>query len=195
MRSRLIHGMFTTPVAGAQFAGNAAAQQEDEINPALWRPYWIDGEGPAAVATPYALTAADRQKFKGTFGVDLSQCTFDIENKSPSCKTPQGYLDKKCSCSIDWCSLTNNGLLFVYSEASDATETDLSFARVWSELKSKHEAKILFRGAFHFLRPGVSAETQARAFLATAVTIYGKKLPRLPPVADEQLSAHLIFHL
>src|SRR4051794_15491161 len=116
MRIPLIDKIFVTLIANVLLTGNAAAQQQDEIDPALLRPYWINGEGPVAAAAPYTLTAADRQKFKGTFGVDLSHYTFDIENRPASCKTPQGYLEKKCSCTIDWKSLSDNGLLYVYSK-------------------------------------------------------------------------------
>jgi GH25 family lysozyme M1 (1,4-beta-N-acetylmuramidase) len=184
MRPYLIARILVTLIAGMLLSGNAAAQEQDEIDPALLRPYWINGEGPVAAAAPYTLTAADRQKFKGSFGVDLSHYTFDIDNSPPSCRTPQGYLDKKCSCTMDWKALSDNGLLYVYSKASDADSADLSFARVWSELKFRHEAKTLFRGAYHFLRPGVSAEIQAKTFLAAVGAVDGKKPAQLPPTLD-----------
>jgi GH25 family lysozyme M1 (1,4-beta-N-acetylmuramidase) len=134
------------------------------------------------------LTPADRQKFKGTFGVDLSHYTFDIENSTPSCRTSQGYIDKKCSCTIDWKALSDEGVIFTYSKASDGTGTDLSFPRFWSELKSRHEAKTLFRGAFHFLRPGVSAEAQAKTFLEVVGAVDGKQPAQLPPALDVEWS-------
>lgn len=175
-------------ILGELLSGNVVAQEQDEVDPALLRPYWISKGGPAPAAAPYTLTAADRQKLQGTFGLDLSHYTFDIDGRPPSCKTPQGYLEKKCSCTIDWKALSDNGLLYVYSKASDGAGADLSFARVWSELEAPHKAKKLFRGAFHFLRPGVSAEIQAKSFLHATGAVDGKKPAQLPPALDIEWS-------
>jgi GH25 family lysozyme M1 (1,4-beta-N-acetylmuramidase) len=188
MRKNLRVHLFIAAILGELLSGNVLAQEQDEIDPAVLRPYWISGGGLAPAAAPYTLTAADRQKLQGTFGLDLSHYTFDIDGRPPSCKTPQGYLDKKCSCTMDWKALSDNGLLYVYSKASDAAGTDLSFARVWSELKSRHEAKTLFRGAFHFLRPSVSAEVQAKTFLDAVGAVDGKKPAQLPPALDIEWS-------
>jgi GH25 family lysozyme M1 (1,4-beta-N-acetylmuramidase) len=188
MRRHFIAKMLLTLIAGVMLSGNVAAQEQDEIDPALLRPYWVSGESPVPAAAPYTLTPADRKKFNGSFGLDLSHYTFDIDNSPSSCRTPQGYPDKKCSCTMDWKALSDNGLLYIYSKASDATGTDLSFARVWSELKSRHEAKTLFRGAFHFLRPGVSADAQAKTFLNAVGAVDGKKPVQLPPALDIEWS-------
>ncbi|MCK1285412.1 hypothetical protein IVB41_15940 [Bradyrhizobium sp. 44] len=169
--------------------GQSLAQEQDEIDPAALRPYWLGQEpGTAAATAPYILSAEERAKFNGTFGIDLSHYSFDIDNDDPVCKTQQGYESPACSCTIDWQAVADNQILFAYSKASDAANTDLSFRRVWSELKAKHDSKVLFRGAFHFLRPSVDAATQARTFLNAVGAVGGRKPAQLPPVLDIEWS-------
>jgi GH25 family lysozyme M1 (1,4-beta-N-acetylmuramidase) len=47
-----------------------------------------------------------------------------------------------------------------------------------------HISKTLFRGAYHFFRPGVDPEKQADAFLAAIGAINGKRPKQLPPALD-----------
>src|SRR6516164_3014107 len=74
---------------------------QDEINPAEVRPFWLGGGGGRALepaAAPYTLTEQERNKFKGTFGIDLSHYTFDRSDKA-QCKKQEGYDTAACSCS------------------------------------------------------------------------------------------------
>jgi GH25 family lysozyme M1 (1,4-beta-N-acetylmuramidase) len=161
---------------------------QDEINPAEVRPFWL-GSGTALepAAAPYTLTEQERNKFKGTFGVDLSHYTFDRGDKA-ECKTQEGYNTAACSCCANWEAVANAGIINVYSKASDGAGTDLSFKRVWSELEQKHASKVLFRGAYHFLWPGVDANVQADAFLKAVGATEGRKPAQLPPALDIEWS-------
>lgn len=166
--------------------GHAQEQSDDEINPAALRRYWLGAIGPQVVASPYELTAAERTQHGGTFGLDLSHYTFDIQNKDPKCKTALGYADRGCSCSIEWRRVQASGIRFVYLKATDGLGTDLSFQRAWSELAYYHREKKLFRGAYHFLRPSSDPELQADNFLS-AIGRAGVQY-QLPPVLDIEWS-------
>lgn len=71
--------------------------------------------------------------------------------------------------------------------------TDLSFKRVWSDLEQKHASKVFFRGAYHFLRPGVDANAQANAFLKAIGATEGRRPAQLPPALDIEWSNKRIF--
>jgi GH25 family lysozyme M1 (1,4-beta-N-acetylmuramidase) len=139
-------------------------------------------------AAPYILTSQERAKFSGTFGIDLSHYSFDIDPNNPNCQNQQGYLTPACSCVADWQAVQNSGVRYIYSKASDGSGVDLSFAKFWSDLKAKHETKVMFRGAFHFLRPGVDPDKQADAFLHAVGAINGQKPAQLSPVLDIEWS-------
>jgi GH25 family lysozyme M1 (1,4-beta-N-acetylmuramidase) len=180
-------GLSTGPIAAATPV-SAPDVSQDEINPADLRRFWIGDILPQAAAPPYVLTSQERAKFPGTFGIDLSHYSFDIDTSNPNCQTQQGYSAAGCSCVADWQAVVNNGVRYVYSKASDGTGLDLSFARFWTDLKAKHEAKVLFRGAYHFLRPGVDPDKQADAFLHAVGAINGQKPAQLSPVLDIEWS-------
>jgi GH25 family lysozyme M1 (1,4-beta-N-acetylmuramidase) len=163
----------------------AQEENQDEVHPALLHPFWL---GLSPLAAPYTLTEADREKFGGSFGVDLSHYSFDIANSDPKCKTQSGYTDPSCSCTINWEILSDNKLQYVYMKATDGAAVDLSFPRFWSELEPKHASNLLFRGAYHFLRPGVDPEKQANTFLRAIGAIDGRKPAQLPPVLDIEWS-------
>jgi GH25 family lysozyme M1 (1,4-beta-N-acetylmuramidase) len=55
-------------------------------------------------------------------------------------------------------------------------------------MAAKHASKVLFRGAYHFLRPGIDAKTQADAFLAAIGATETKKADQLPPGLDIEWS-------
>jgi GH25 family lysozyme M1 (1,4-beta-N-acetylmuramidase) len=162
-------------------------KSQDEVNPASLRRLWASEGGPVPTAA-YVLTAAAKASFGGTFGVDLSHYTFDRKNSDKKCKTQDGYLDSSCSCTANWEAISDSGIKYVYAKASDGIEIDLSFKRVWSELSSRHQSKTLFRGAYHFLRPGISAEKQAATFLSAIGAVNGKQPEQLLPVLDIEWS-------
>lgn len=168
-------------------AGPSADENQDQVNPADLRNFWTGDILPQA-AGPYVLTSQERAKFPGTFGIDLSHYSFDVPTSNPVCNTQQGYSTPACSCVADWQAIQNSGVRFVYSKASDGAGIDLSFAKFWSDLKEKHETKVLFRGAFHFFRPGVDADKQADTFLKAVGAINGQKPAQLSPVLDIEWS-------
>jgi GH25 family lysozyme M1 (1,4-beta-N-acetylmuramidase) len=172
---------------------------QDETNPVALRRYWMsdaikkgqDRTSPGlqsfllTTPPPYILTPQERDKFKGTFGVDLSHYSFDLSSNSPpKCKTQAGFDDPDCSCSINWQTVIDNGLQFVYLKATDGSGIDLSFATKWKDLEAPHQSKTLFRGAYHFLRPGIDARTQADVFLKAVGAVDGNKPAQMPPVLD-----------
>lgn len=177
------------------FVAQAVAQEDvqDEIDPAEARAAWLEiVPGVSIAAAPYTLSKAEQDKFKGTFGIDLSHYSFDTGSHAKKCKTQDGYLDPACSCSANWDAVSDNGIRYVYSKATDATAPDLSFNRFWADLEARHSSKRLFRGAFHFLRPGVDAEKQAAAFLNAIGAVGGKKPQQLPPVLDIEWASKLV---
>lgn len=167
----------------------AQAVTQDEVDPASVRQAWIAGEGgPIAAAPPYTLTASERAKFGGTFGIDLSHYSFDIANADPVCRSSSGYLQKDCSCTIDWDKLASAGITYVYTKASDGTSIDPSLQKVWPALENMHTSRKLFRGAYHFLRPGLSAMEQAQTFLQAIGATTGQPPLQLQPVLDIEWS-------
>lgn len=172
---------FSAPILGQE-------ESQDEINPAALRRFWIGDILPQAAAAPYVLTADERDKFRGTFGIDVSHYTFDISNGNPLCRTPQSYSTPACSCAVEWQSVSNSGVRYVYSKASDGIGVDLSFPRIWTDLQTTHVAKTIFRGAYHFLRPGIDADKQADAFLHAIGAVNGQRPAQLSPVLDIEWS-------
>ncbi len=81
---------------------------------------------------------------------------------------------------ISWDSVAQSGIAFVFVKATEGRAlSDSLFCRNWDEL-----GRIgLRRGAYHFFRPGVSAEEQARNFIHWVDLQPGD----LPPVLDVEL--------
>jgi GH25 family lysozyme M1 (1,4-beta-N-acetylmuramidase) len=181
-------GLGTGPAIASAAPVAAEDVSQDLIDPATLRRFWVGDISPVAAAIPYVLTSQERAEFPGTFGIDLSHYIFDIDPGNQTCQTPQGYATAACSCVADWQAVVDNGVHYVYSKASDGRGLDLSFAKFWTDLKAKHEAKVLFRGAFHFLRPGVDPDKQADAFLHAVGAINGQKPAQLSPVLDIEWS-------
>jgi GH25 family lysozyme M1 (1,4-beta-N-acetylmuramidase) len=167
----------------------AAVQEasEDEINPALLRRLWDPDAGPQPAA-PYVLTAQERARYGGTFGIDLSHYSFDVANGDASCRTQQGYSAAACSCAANWQSIAGAGVKYVYTKASDGRGIDLSFKAVWLQLEPMHKSGALFRGAYHFFRPDIDPDTQADAFLRQIGAVDGQKPAQLPPALDIEWS-------
>jgi GH25 family lysozyme M1 (1,4-beta-N-acetylmuramidase) len=192
---RLASAGILTIAAAASLLALTPARGDDEnqdlVNPFEGRRAWMGlPTNPLIAAARYTLTKQELANFKGTFGVDLSHYSFDTKNNGSisKCSTPDGYNDPECSCAIDWKALSDNGLVYVYSKASDATWPDLSFPRSWSQLEPRHASKTLFRGAYHFLRPNVDGNKQADAFLNAIGATDGRKPAQLPPVVDMEWS-------
>jgi GH25 family lysozyme M1 (1,4-beta-N-acetylmuramidase) len=175
-------------------ASSLAFTEADEVNPAEARRAWLFGAdrdeltppGAAGLSAPYVLTAAERTKFgMGTFGINFSHYDFDLNSDDAACQTQAGYDKPNCSCQISWEKIKGSGITFTYAKASDGDNIDLSFRRYWSDLKKLHDANLLYRGAYHFLRATPSAEEQAATFLSAIGVVGGKKPPdQLPPVLD-----------
>jgi GH25 family lysozyme M1 (1,4-beta-N-acetylmuramidase) len=165
---------------------------DDEINPAALRPFWLGATGPLPAAPPYVLTAGERNSYQGTFGIDLSHYSVDTGNSDRKCRTQDGYADPACSCSIGWQTLADNQILYTYTKATDGAGVDLSFQKIWSELKPLQAAGKLYRGAYHFLRPDVDAATQANTFLKATGVAGSNKPAQLSPVLDIEWSSKQI---
>ncbi|KJC33301.1 hypothetical protein UB31_04750 [Bradyrhizobium sp. LTSP849] len=149
---------------------------------------------PAAPETAYVFDAAQRAKFaNGTFGFDLSHYEIDVDGSPPECRTDRQLYNSssKCSCTVDWQKLAQQGLRYVYYEHTvGGKPADFSAGKVWAELESLHRSRKLFRGAYHFLMPnppGVpagDATVQAEYFLQSVGAIDGHKPEQLSPVLD-----------
>src|SRR5262249_37205531 len=136
----IVHGLIL--VINVLFTPFSASGQPsaDDVNPVLVRRAWLFGEeleeimprAAEARAAPYVLTQADRERFKGSFGINFSHYDFDIDPGNPDCKTQEGYVLPKCSCTINWQGLVDSGLIYTYAKATDGASADLAFARYWS---------------------------------------------------------------
>lgn len=81
---------------------------------------------------------------------------------------------------IHWDSVARVGIAFVFVKATEGRElSDSLFCRNWDELRRVG----LRRGAYHFYRPGVPAEEQARHFIHWVDLQAGD----LPPVLDIEI--------
>lgn len=78
---------------------------------------------------------------------------------------------------IDWAKVSADGIAFAFAKATDGLGTDPTFTTNWNVAN----ATGIFRGAYHFFRPKLSAIDQAKHFCDTV----GPLGPRdLPPVLD-----------
>ncbi|PHI21555.1 lysozyme [Lewinellaceae bacterium SD302] len=79
---------------------------------------------------------------------------------------------------VDWRAVKLSGVDFVFAKATEGGDhRDPLFGENWQELREQR----IRRGAYHFFRPGISAELQAMNFIAQV----GDLLPGdLPPVLD-----------
>jgi len=139
---------------------------------------------PAQAQSPYTLTHAERDAYGGTFGINFSHYDFDRDTENPLCQKHPGYTDPACSCSIDWDKVRRSGLGFVYLKATDGIKRDLSFPHNWDRLLDEHKGERIYRGAYHFLRPGSSAKEQAATFLQAVGAVGGRRPSQIAPVLD-----------
>jgi lysozyme len=85
---------------------------------------------------------------------------------------------------VDWPQVAESDAKFAIAKATEATSIDEQFKRNWQGIQDVG----LYRGAYHFARPGTDPETQA-SFFASVVGPLGFR--DLPPVLDlEQADAH-----
>lgn len=162
-----------------------AQESQDEVDPRLIRPFWLGT--PFQLRSSYIFAPSEQTKFGGSFGIDLSHYSVDLD-RDPACKTQSEYDTPKCSCSVDWNTMATFPLVYVMTKASDGAGRDLSFGKIWTELEPLHETGKLYRGAYHFLRPGISAETQADTFLAALDDFGGRTSQQLSPIVDIEWS-------
>jgi lysozyme len=81
---------------------------------------------------------------------------------------------------IDWQQVRRVGIAFAFIKATDGVSLfDPFFNQNW---RNAHGARI-YRGAYHFLRPQLSAEEQAHFFLQNLKSDAGE----LPPVLDVEV--------
>jgi lysozyme len=79
---------------------------------------------------------------------------------------------------VDWFAVARGNVKFAFAKATDGNvAVDPTFKRNWGGIQEAG----LFRGAYHFARPGRDAETQAALF---ASTVGGLGFRDLPPVLD-----------
>jgi GH25 family lysozyme M1 (1,4-beta-N-acetylmuramidase) len=202
--ARLLQSLILAAALLVALSGAQSQEVDDSANPAHFRPAWTEKAtdtafekvakeisrlvlGLARVAAPeqpYVLDTSERARYPGTFGIDFSHHNFDLDHMPDDCKTQENYDSPNCSCSMDWSAIGESGFRFVYLKASDGRKRDLSFAKNWRALEQFHNNGVLYRGAFHFLEPGVDAATQAQNFLDAIGAANGQKPKQLPPSLD-----------
>lgn len=115
--------------------------------------------GLVLVATAGRASAADEEAARGVRGIDVSRY--------------QGR--------IDWRDVEDDGVAFAFIKATEGLElVDPMFARNWREARKAG----VVRGAYHFFRPNLSPERQARHFLRTVRLTDSD----LPPVLDVEVT-------
>jgi lysozyme len=81
---------------------------------------------------------------------------------------------------IDWITVRRSGISFAFVKATEGlTSTDPLFAANWQAARQVGVA----RGAYHFFRPQLDPEQQAKHFLE----VLGNDLGELPPVLDVEV--------
>ncbi len=82
---------------------------------------------------------------------------------------------------IDWPLVAAQDVQFAFVKATEGQSMqDTIFCKNWDAMR----AAGILRGAYHFFRPGISAELQARNFIATVDLQHGD----LPPVLDVEVT-------
>jgi lysozyme len=78
---------------------------------------------------------------------------------------------------VQWDTVAKQGISFAFVKATEGKQhTDALFRQNWLQMQ-QHGIK---RGAYHFFRPSVNGEVQARNFMESVEMTYGD----LPPVLD-----------
>lgn len=74
---------------------------------------------------------------------------------------------------VNWNAVAGSSVKFAIAKATEGTSVDDQFKRNWSEIQEAG----LFRGAYHFARPGSDPEAQATHFAATVGRLGFRDLP------------------
>jgi lysozyme len=102
------------------------------------------------------------------------------EGHSPLGNTILGVDVSKYQRKIDWEKVRDNDVSFAFIKATEGVKLkDSHFERNW---EGTQQAGIL-RGAYHFYRPGIAPDEQARNFIQSVVLQPGD----LPPVLDVEV--------
>jgi lysozyme len=92
---------------------------------------------------------------------------------------------------INWDSIANQGISFAFVKATEGRQhLDKKYCENWQEMKRVG----IKRGAYHFLRPSIPAEEQARNFMNVMDMQYGDLPPVLDVEVDEGLSREEVIN-
>jgi lysozyme len=112
---------------------------------------------------------ANRPRNGYLFGIDVSH-----------------YTDPK----LDFRVLKQQGVDWVYLKATQGTSfKDGNFGNFWETLGALDASRAVYRGAYHFLVPGVDAKAQADRFLAYVNLHGGLRKADLPPCVDLEMTS------
>jgi lysozyme len=102
------------------------------------------------------------------------------EGHSPLGNTILGIDVSKYQRKIDWEKVRNNDVSFAFIKATEGEKLkDSHFSRNWEQTQQVG----IIRGAYHFYRPSVKPDVQARNFIESVVLEPGD----LPPVLDVEV--------
>jgi lysozyme len=116
--------------------------------------------------------------------ISLTACKTDTERILPIRYTVQGIDVSHHQGKIRWDTIAAQNIQFAFMKATEGRRhIDTMFGRNWAESK---RVKIK-RGAYHFFRPSLPPEEQARNYINTVILEYGD----LPPVIDVEVTDNM----
>lgn len=90
---------------------------------------------------------------------------------------------------VQWDTVAKQGISFAFVKATEGKQhTDALFRQNWLQMQ-QHGIK---RGAYHFFRPSVNGEVQARNFMESVEMTYGDLPPVLDVETDEDLPREVV---
>lgn len=134
-----------------------------------------------------------------TRGIDRKLNIFGLDINHYTCRSKNERLSliEDCKANVRPETFHANGISFVYLKASEGVKfRDRTFAHFWNTFGALPAAQQVPRGAYHFLRPGSTAEAQAALFLSELEAVHALPLSKydLPPALDvEALTASDIW--
>ena len=91
---------------------------------------------------------------------------------------------------VRWDSVAAQGISFAFVKATEGRQhTDSLFCRNWEQIQ--HYG--IKRGAYHFFRPSIDGEIQARNFIQSVDMSYGDLPPVLDIETDEDLPREVVI--